>query len=68
MQQMRKYDTDLTDGEWEMLKTIIPPASDPRGRPLFRSLRQILNAIFYLLRSGCAWRLLPGDYPPWQTV
>ena len=61
------YPTDLTDAEWALLAPHLPPAS-PRGRPRVHSYRVILNAIFYLLRSGCAWRLLPRDMPPWQTV
>lgn len=61
------YPTDLTDAEWAYLAPHLPPAS-PRGRPRVHSYRMILNAIFYLLRSGCAWRLLPADVPPWQTV
>jgi len=61
------YPTDLTDGEWALLEPHLPPAS-PRGRPRVHSYRVILNAIFYLVRGGCAWRLLPRDLPPWRTV
>ena len=61
------YPTDLTDAEWEYLAPHLPPAS-PRGRPRVHSYRVILNAIFYLVRGGCAWRLLPRDLPPWRTV
>ncbi len=61
------YPTDLTDAEWEYLAPHLPPAS-PRGRPRVHSYRVILNAIFYLVRGGCAWRLLPCDLPPWRTV
>jgi len=61
------YPTDLTDGEWALLAPHLPSAS-PRGRPRVHSYRVILNAIFYLVRGGCAWRLLPRDLPPWQTV
>jgi putative transposase len=61
------YPTDLTDAEWRLLAPHLPPAS-PCGRPRVHSHREILNAIFYIVRSGCAWRLLPGDLPPWQTV
>jgi transposase len=61
------YPTDLTDGEWALLAPHLPPAS-PRGRPRVHSYRVILNAIFYLVRGGCAWRLLPRDLPPWRTV
>jgi putative transposase len=65
---MRKsYPTDLTDAEWNRLKSCFPP-SKLRGRPRVHGLREIFNAIFYVVRSGCAWRLLPRDFAPWQTV
>jgi putative transposase len=63
----RSYSTDLTDAEWECLELHVP-APNKRGRPKTHSSRQILNAIFYILKSGCAWRLLPRDFPPWETV
>jgi putative transposase len=63
----KPYDTDVTDVEWAILKPLIP-AAHPGGRPRFRNMREIINAIFYLQRSGCAWRLLPHEFPPWQTV
>jgi putative transposase len=63
----RSYSTDLTDAEWEYLELHVPPPNK-RGRPKTHSTREILNAIFYLLKSGCAWRLLPRDFPPWETV
>lgn len=61
------YPSDLTDKEWAKLSPHIPPKSQ-RGRPLEYTLREICNAIFYILRAGCAWRMLPHDFPPWQTV
>jgi putative transposase len=63
----RSYSTDLTNAEWERLQLHVPPPNK-RGRPKTHSTREILNAIFYLLKSGCAWRLLPRDFPPWETV
>src|SRR5215217_7038589 len=63
----RSYSTDLTNAEWECLKLYVPPPNK-RGRPKIHSTREILNAIFYLLKSGCAWRLLPRDFPPWESV
>lgn len=63
----RSYSTDLTDAEWEYLELHVPPPNK-RGRQKTHSSREILNAIFYVLRSGCPWRLLPGDFPPWSTV
>jgi putative transposase len=65
---MRKaYQTDLTDAEWSCLKSYIPAPKAP-GRPRIYPSREILDAIFYVLKSGCAWRLLPHDFPPWKTV
>lgn len=65
---MRKiYATDLSDAEWSCLKKHLPNSKLP-GKPRTHSLREIFDAIFYILRSGCPWRLLPGDFPPWQTV
>jgi putative transposase len=62
-----KYDTDLNNEDWNMLESFIPEAHEG-GRPRSVDMREILNAIFYVLRTGCAWRLLPHDLPPWQTV
>ncbi len=63
----RAYATDLTDAEWALLAPHIP-APKVGGRPTDHSRREIVNAIRYVLRSGCAWRLLPHDFPKWQTV
>jgi putative transposase len=66
--ERRSYATDLTDAEWELLKPMIPPAK-PGGRPRSTDERELLNAIFYMLRAGCAWRLLPHDFGiAWETV
>ncbi len=61
------YDTDLTDAEWQIIEPLLPPAK-PGGRPRKYPMREVLNALFYLLRTGCAWRHLPHDLPKWQTV
>jgi transposase len=61
------YTTDLSDAEWALLKPYLP-ASKSTGRPRTHAPRQMLDAIFYILRSGCPWRLLPRDFPPWKTV
>ena len=61
------YPSDLNDAEWEMLEPLIPKAK-PGGRPRRTNMRAVLNAIFYILRSGCPWRMLPHDFPPWKTV
>jgi len=63
----QNYPTDLTDLEWILLQPFVA-IPHLRGRPRTIDLREILNAIFYLLRAGCAWRLLPHDFPKWQTV
>ena len=64
---MKPYASDLSDAEWTLLEPFIPPAK-AGGRPRSVNRRQILNGIFYVLRSGGAWRLLPHEYPPWSTV
>jgi putative transposase len=65
---MRKtYQTDLSDAEWARIEPHLPVPKTP-GRPRIHPPREILNAIFYVLRSGCTWRLLPHDFPPWKTV
>ena len=61
------YSSDLSDGEWECLKLHVP-GPNKRGRPRTHGTREILNAIFYVLKSGCPWRLLPKDFPPWESV
>ncbi len=63
----RAYLTDLSDAEWECIEGLLPTPEN-EGRPRLHSLREILNAIFYVVKSGCAWRLLPHDFPPWKTV
>jgi putative transposase len=65
---MRKsYPTNLTDSEWQSLKSHLP-TPHKRGRPRIHSFREIMDAIFYVLKSGCQWRLLPCDFPPWESV
>src|SRR5918996_2210688 len=63
----RAYQTDLSDAEWSCIEPHLPVPNSP-GRPRVHTLREILDAIFYILRSGCAWRLLPHDFPPWKTI
>jgi putative transposase len=67
MEPRKPYPTDLSDKEWDLLKHLVPEAK-PGGRPEKYPKREILNGIFYILRGGCAWRLLPHDFPPWQIV
>ena len=61
------YPTDLTDAEWQVLEPLVPPVK-PGGRPAKYSRREVVDGIRYVLRTGCAWRLLPHDLPPWQLV
>jgi putative transposase len=61
------YPTDLSDAQWIHLQPYLPTPK-AEGRPRTHSLRDVLDAIFYVLKSGCHWRLLPHDFPPWSTV
>jgi putative transposase len=63
----KSYPTDLTDAEWKIIQPLIERREGP-GRPVKVDRRDVLNAMSYVVRSGCAWRLLPSDFPPWQTV
>ncbi len=66
----RRYPSDLTDRQWAIVEPLLPetePAA-PGGRPPLYSKREIVNAILYLTRAGCAWRMLPRDFPHWRTV
>ncbi len=61
------YPTDLTDAQWERLAPLIPPPK-PGGRRRTVDMRGVCNALFYIDRSGCQWRMLPKEYPNWKTV
>ena len=61
------YQTDLTDAEWVVIEPHLPPAHGT-GRPRSWPMREIVNGIFYVMRAGCPWRLLPSDLPPWGTI
>ena len=63
----KPYPSDLTDEQWALLAPLLPPA-EPGGRPRSVDLREVANAMLYLLRTGCPWRSLPHDLPPWGTV
>jgi putative transposase len=63
----RLYPSDLSDWQWQLIRRLIPPARSG-GRPRTTDPRQVLNALLYLTRSGCAWRYLPASDPPWRTV
>jgi putative transposase len=59
----KPYATDLSHEEWEILRTLVPAAKSG-GRLRVHRTRELLNAIFYIVRGGCVWRLLPHDFPP----
>ena len=65
--QRLTYTTDLTDEEWQILEPLLPPEK-PGGRPRKYPMREVINGIQYVLRAGCAWRLMPHDLPHWQTA
>jgi putative transposase len=67
MEPRKLYPTDLSDKECDVIKHLVPTAN-PGGRPEKYPKREILDTIFYILRGGCAWRLRPHDFPPWQMV
>src|SRR5262249_14333173 len=67
MKPRKPYPTDLSDKKWELIQPYVPEGK-PGGRPEKYAKREILNSILYILRGGCAWRLLPHDFPPWQIV
>lgn len=60
------YPTDLNDSEWKAIEGLVPEAKT--GRPRKWPIREMFNAMFYLLKGGCEWRLLPHDFPPWKSV
>ena len=61
------YPSDLSNEEWNLLAALIPPAK-PGGHPRTTDMREVINAILYLDRTGAQWRALPHDFPPWSTV
>src|SRR5919106_1730250 len=65
--ESRRYPTDLSDVEWRCISPHLPGPTG-QGRPRLHGCRAILDAVFYVLKSGCPWRLLPKDFPPWKTV
>lgn len=67
MAKRRAYPSDLNDEEWQVIDRLVP-AIQRGGRPADHARREIVNAILYVLRTGCQWRALPPDLPPWKTV
>jgi transposase len=69
MSKRRNYPSELTDAQWALIRPLLPKAPKGRpGRPRTVNPRDILDGIFYVLRTGCQWRMLPHDFPPWGTV
>ncbi len=70
MEERRPYPSDLTDAQWALLEPLVvrPRRADGRGRPPEVDLREVVNAILYVLHEGCRWRALPHDFPAWGTV
>ena len=62
------YPDDLSDSEWALIAHVFKQEKKKGGRPARISKREYLNAIFYVLRTGCGWRHLPHDFPPWKSV
>ena len=62
------YPGALTDEEWTLIRLFVEKNESPRGRKPKYSKRAMMDAIFYLIRSGCSWRMLPKDFPPWKSV
>lgn len=60
------YPSDVTDEQWKLVEPFLPEAK-PGGRPRKTDLREVLNALFYLVRTGCQWRMIPHEFPPWKT-
>jgi transposase len=67
MSRNRSYPSDLTDAQWALVEPLLPPVRTG-GRPAKHPRRAIVDAILYVVRTGCSWRQLPADFPPWQTV
>jgi putative transposase len=65
--ERKPYPSDMSDEEWALLAPLMPPPL-PGGKPQSIDRREVVNAIFYVLRNGCGWRALPHDFPNWSTV
>jgi len=64
--EAKAYPSDLSDEQWELLKDFV--AQGKMGRPRTVNIRKVINAILYVVKTGCQWRALPGDFPHWKTV
>ena len=68
MSTRQRYPSDLTDLQWYNIEHLFPQGDGTTGRPRTYPLRELVNAVLYLARAGCTWRMLPHDFPPWKTV
>ncbi len=68
MDERRSYQSDLTDEQWAVIEPLLPVKGTKKGRPRKYSHREMLNALLYVIRTGCTWRDLPHDFPRWQAV
>src|SRR6516164_826377 len=69
MSKRQTYPSDLTDEQWQLIRPLLPKRKMGKaGRPRTVEQRDLIDGIFYILRSGCPWRMLPHDFPPWGTV
>jgi putative transposase len=69
MSKTQTYPSDLTDAQWQLIRPLLPQRKmGEAGRPRTVEPRDLIDAIFYILRSGCPWRMLPHDFPPWGTI
>lgn len=68
MDERRSYQSDLTDEQWAVIEALLPVKGTKKGRPRKYSHREMFNALFYVIRTGCTWRDLPHDFPKWQAV
>lgn len=64
----RRYTSDLSDAAWQMLQSLLPVTSGRRGRPLKIDLREAVNGMLYLVKTGCQWQNLPREFPKWQSI
>ncbi|MEL6407834.1 MAG: transposase [Chloroflexota bacterium] len=67
MTERKPYPTDLSDEQWAIIEALLPKR-DPRGRKEIHTRREMFNAMLYLNRTGCQWRMLPHDFPAWEAV
>ena len=65
--ERKPYTSDVTAGQWRLIEPSIPPPKCG-GRPRGHNMREVVNAMLYIVRTGCSWRQLPHDLPPWETV